>query len=277
MKKRFMILACLLSSFACTKEDVYDFKDVGRIQFYSSSVERVDDFAYSFVWLNQKRSSDTIYLPLSVLGGASNLKRYVNIVQVPEYDVEYKYDNKGYVIDSTIIEVPNQAVPGKHYVPFNQEDLQALLYVDAGCIRDSIPVVLLRDASLKQAGVRLRIRLNASDDFQLGEERFLTRTVIFSDKLEKPGTWDFMTDRSLGNYSIAKHQLMIDVVGERVDDAWIQKGNKDVSFFVFWRGKFIEALEKFNSNPENLASGKAPLREDPTNQNSPLVKFPTRI
>lgn len=273
----FIAFICLVIFSSCKEEGYYGFKDTGRIQFYSPNVDHVDDLVYSFVWLDKDVSIDTVYLPLSVLGGPVNVKRFVEITQIEEYNVEYVYDNKGYVIDSAIIETPNQAVPGKHYIPFDQVELKSLMCVDEGCIRDSIPIVLLRDESLKQMGVRLKIKLLASDDFQLGEENFLTKVIVFSDKLEQPKAWDFRTIRNLGNYSVAKHQLMIDIIGGRVDDAWIQKGNNDVSFFVFWRGKFIEGLEEFNRNPDNILSGKAPLREDPTNPNSPLVTFPTRI
>jgi hypothetical protein len=39
----------------------------------------------------------------------------------------------------------------------------------------------------------------------------------------------------------------------------------------------VEELNTFNNNPENIASGVAPLREDPNNPSSALVTFPTKV
>ena len=105
----------------------------------------------------------------------------------------------------------------------------------------------------------------------------MERTIIISDKLEMPSNWNYTTKAYLGNYSTPKHKLMLLVVGNKVDDMWVAQVNKSKSFAIYWRGKFIEALELFNNNPANITSGLAPMREDPSNPNSPLVTFPTGI
>lgn len=63
----------------------------------------------------------------------------------------------------------------------------------------------------------------------------------------------------------------------RVDDEWIAKGNADPTIFVYWRSKFVEELNAFNNDPENIESGIAPMREDPNNPSSALVTFPTKV
>ena len=275
MKKSIYLLGVLFAALtACSQDDDYPYQDVARVQFIGSSEEGPEDMIYSFYWLNDGSQRDTIYIPIRVLGGPADHARRVRISQITEYDIQYKTDNKGYVTDTIKTELPNKAVPGVHYVPFDDAEYESILNIKANEVKDEIPVILLRDKSLKQDKMRLRVKLETSDEFQLGETALLSRTIVFSDKLEQPKEWN---SRYLGNYSIPKHELMIKVVGNRVDDKWLEKGNKDKSFFVYWRGKFVDALEEFNNDPENLSSGKAPMRENPEDLNSAIVTFPNRI
>lgn len=282
--KRLVCIFCIWVSMAgCQEEKEYLFQDVARVQFVGQGDLVPEDLVYSFVWLGKDRWRDTVYLSLRVLGGPAEVDRCLKVSQIEEYDVTYERDNKGYIIDSVVVVKKNKAVPGIHYVAFDDPEVQNLMRVRANHVVDSLPVILLRDSSLTKEKMRLKIKLENSDDFQLGERGWLTKTVIFSDKLEKPDSWNYTTDRYLGKYSESKYELMILVVKDflgseyLVDDEWIERGNKDNAIFVFWRGKFIEKLNEFNENPENIASGKAPLRENSEDPNSDLIKFPTKI
>jgi hypothetical protein len=51
------------------------------------------------------------------------------------------------------------------------------------------------------------------------------------------------------------------VVGDKVDDAWVESCNSSKAFMLYWRTKFIEALEAYNTDPANITTGKAPLRK----------------
>lgn len=152
-------------------------------------------------------------------------------------------------------------------------------------MKDSLAIILKRDASLTTEKVRLRLRLEASDDLELGESKYLERTIVFSDMLELPSEWYRYSNAYyyLGNYSVPKHELMIRVLKKlqssdsRVDDEWLRKGNADPTIFVYWRSKFVEELNAFNNNPENIESGIAPLRENPNDLGSALVTFPTKV
>ena len=288
MKKIFYILIAsfCLGIMRCEEDEALLFQDVARVQFTSG----VEDYPYSFVWLDKSQENAVVKLPILVTGGPADVERTVKVTQVEEYDVTYEYDNKGYVIDSTVTPKPNPAVAGVHYVPFNEPDAQALLKVKAGVVKDSLAIILKRDASLETEKVRLRLRLEASDDLQLGESKYLERTIIFSDMLEQPSGWYYKNYYTysvaysyLGNYSVPKHELMIRVLQRlqssesRVDDQWIAKGNADPTIFVYWRSKFVEELNAFNNNPENIESGVAPMREDPNDLSSALVTFPTKV
>lgn len=283
MKKIFYILTAsfCLGMMGCQEDEALLFQDVARVQFTSG----VEDYPYSFVWLDRSQESAIVKLPILVTGGPVDIERTVKVTQVEEFDVTYEYDNKGYVIDSTVTPKPNPAVAGVHYVPFNDSEAQALLKVKAGVVKDSLAIILKRDASLTTEKVRLRLRLEASDDLELGESKYLERTIVFSDMLELPSEWYSYSNAYyyLGNYSVPKHELMIRVLKKlqssdsRVDDEWLRKGNADPTIFVYWRSKFVEELNAFNNNPENIESGIAPLRENPNDLGSALVSFPTKV
>lgn len=249
--------AILLGS--CSEDNGLVYTDWARLQFYADG--DITDLSYSFVWGSATRQRDTVYLPVRVLGGPADYDRTADLEQV---------------FDSAATE-DVQAKPSVHYVPFNDEGARKLLTVRAGRVIDSIGVIVLRDASLAKAAVRLRLRIKENNEFGVGETKKLERSIVISDLLEKPSTWDRTTDYYLGTYSTAKHQLMLKVVGGKVDDEWITKVNASTSLMVYWRGKFEEALENFNNDPANIASGLAPLREDASNPNSKLVTFPTKL
>lgn len=288
MKKIFYILitSFCLGIMGCQEDEALLFQDVARVQFTSG----VEDYPYSFVWLDKSQESAIIKLPILVTGGPANVERILKVTQVEEYNVTYEYDNKGYVVDSIVTPIENPAVSGVHYVPFDDAEAKALLKVQAGVVKDSLAIILKRDASLTTEKVRLRLRLEASDDLEVGESQYLERTIVFSDMLEQPSGWyyknwyTYSTAYSyLGNYSVPKHELMIRVLqrlqssDSRVDDEWIAKGNADPTIFVYWRSKFVEELNAFNNDPENIESGIAPMREDPNNPSSALVTFPTKV
>lgn len=283
MKKIFYILIAILSCnflTSCQEEEALLFSDSARVQFTST-----DDYPYSFVWSDKSVTEAVVKLPIKVIGGPGDAPRKLRISQITEYDVTYEYDNKGYLVDSTVTPKTNPAESGVHYVPFNDAQAQELLVVEPGNVTDSVSIIVKRDASLASKKVRLRVQLEVSDDFLQGESKYLARTIILSDMLEKPDSWYNYSNAYyyLGTYSVAKHELMIKVLKElqssdsRVDDEWISKGNSDATVFVYWRAKFVEALEEFNNDPANIASGAAPLREDPSDPTSAVVTFPTKV
>ena len=127
MKKIFYILTAsfCLGMMGCQEDEALLFQDVARVQFTSG----VEDYPYSFVWLDKSQESAIVKLPILITGGPVDVERTVKVTQVEEYDVTYEYDNKGYVVDSTVTPKPNPAVAGVHYVPFDDSEAQRLLKV----------------------------------------------------------------------------------------------------------------------------------------------------
>lgn len=276
MKRIYILtISIFFTVFGCSEEKGLLFDDTDRLQFVTVGDKAPEDLIYSFVWHDETVKRDTVYIPLRVIGRVASKDRYVRVSQVTEYRVEYKRDNKGYIVDSIVHELKNKAEPGVHYVPFDAPEVKRLMKIRADKVEDELPVILLRDKSLKDTSMRLRIQLGVSEDFQLGEQQIIARTLVISDRFEKPAAWN-QVRYYLGSYSIAKYMLMLKVVEEKIDDEWLVKMGKDIPTLVYWRGKFKKALDDFNNDPENIKSGKAPLREDPDKPGSALVDFPNQ-
>ena len=263
---------------SCHEDDPLLFNDKARDQLRPDASGTFGDYSYSFIWSPASTTRDVVYLPIRVMGGPADTDRHVMIEQVNEYDITYTKDHWGYVTDSVVTERSDKAIAGKHCVPFDSPEYGQLLTIPAGEVLTQIGIILIRDASLSSEKVRLRIRLKPTDDFELGESKYLERTITFSDMLEQPSNWAQRYMNSyFGTYSKTKHQLMMKVVNGKVDEDWVDQAYNSVSFRYYWRMKFIEALQAFNNDPSNIASGLAPMRENADDPNSALVTFPTSL
>lgn len=274
MKKYSCIIIILLAVAAgCKKADYMLYQDVARAQWADA-----DAVSYTFVYEAQAVVRDTVYVRLNTIGGITGQDRKVKLEQVAEYDITYVRDpltNK--IVDSTVKEKPFKAVPGKHYVPLDDPSMQSLLVVRANRAFDSLPIILLRDTSLKTNSYRLRLKVIANDAFAIGEAKAIEKTLVFSDKLERFASWATDTYSSAafgtwGKYSTAKHQFMIDVLKVRIDEEW-WKAIQLAQAGQHYKALVKDALFAFNTDPANISAGKAPMREtsDPA---SPLVTLP---
>ena len=254
----------------CQKAEYLLFNDTARVQM-NEEKEILTDFYYTDASIVR----DTVYLTVNTIGDPENRVRRVALEQISEYDVEYKYDAKGNLIDSVVTEKPNKAVPGVHYVSMDDPEMLPLLVVQPNAVTVEIPVILLRDASLKKDEYRLCLQLVPTSDFLLGERGKLSGTIVFSDKLSKPGFWNTSVDRYyFGLYSTRKHEFMYEVMQTEINEAWWKKLRADYAELTYTRNKLKEALSVYNADPANKANGLAPMREEQNNPNSPLVTFP---
>jgi hypothetical protein len=273
--KKYSCIICILLAIAagCKKADYLVYNDVARIQMADTGVS-----SYTFVYEAPVVVRDTVYIRLNTIGGITGQDRKVTLEQVTEYDITYVRDpvtNK--VTDSTVKEKPFKAIAGKHYIPFDDPSMQALLVIKANKAFDSLPIILLRDTSLKSNSYRLRLKVVANNEFATGETKAIAKTLLFSDRLERFESWKVDAGTapaftSFGKYSVNKHQFMIDVLKVKIDEEWY-KAIAAAQAQQHYKNMLRDALAAFNANPVNIAAGKAPLREtsDPT---SPLVSFP---
>ncbi|MET0636909.1 MAG: DUF4843 domain-containing protein [Chitinophagaceae bacterium] len=274
MKKYSCIIVILLAVAAgCKKADYLLYNDMARIQIADTSV-----LNSTFVYDAPEVSRDTIYIRLNTIGGITDQNRTVVLEQIPEFDITYVRDPiTNTITDSIVKEKSFRAVPGVHYVALNDPSMLSLLVIHANKASDSLPIILLRDTSLKTNAYRLRLKVVAGKDFAIGERKMIEKTIQFSDRLERFESWkaDNGTSpafSSFGKYSVNKHQFMIDILKTKIDEDWY-KAIALAQAQQHYKNMLRDALAEFNANPVNINSGKAPLHEtaDPT---SPLVTFP---
>jgi len=253
---RLIYFALFLAAVAtgCSKADELLYTDIARVQLADTSA-----MSSTFVYEPGSVTRDTVYIQVNTIGNIVNADRPVKLVQVTETGVA------------------NPAVAGVHFVPFDDPSLKELMVVKVNAVTAMLPVVLLRDASLKENTYRLRLELAGNDAFGLGETKSRSKAIIFSDRLERFYSWRvdgtqasaFIT---FGKYSTRKHQFMIDYLGEKIDEGWYQAVLL-AGATQHYKNLLKQALANFNANPANVANGTSPMRET-TSPGSPLVVFP---
>jgi hypothetical protein len=258
---------------SCKKADYLLYSDIARVQLSDTAT-----LSSTFVYEPATKTRDTVYIQVNAIGGVTDYDREIKLVQVPEYNYTYVRDPvRNQVTDTIKTEKPYKAASGVQYVAMDDPSLKSMMVIKAHKVSALIPVVLLRDASLKSNSYRLRLEVVANSNFGLGELNSRARTIIFSDHLERFYSWrvDNTTAPAyltFGKYSTGKHQFMGDVLKVHIDEQWYQ-AIVSMQAQTHYKNLLKDALNTFNNNPANIASGIAPLRET-SNPTSPLVTFP---
>lgn len=245
-------IACfVLASTACTKDKYAGYQGESLIQFGPDSTQMNNNAnllqdtvkVYTFVYQPSEVVQDTVYFDIYAIGGISQQDRY-------------------FMLEQENIPGANNAVPGTHYVPFNSSQLKEYYKIAAGRMHAKIPVVILRDASLKSGTVQLKFRISEGGSFKLGMESNLWRRLEFGDNIIMPTLW---ATNNYGKYSRVKHEFMIQYTGEKWDDDFISEVAKEAALLAFWKGRLKTLLINYNqANPNN------PLRDE----DGELVIFP---
>lgn len=248
MKRILYILTGLMVlTVSCQKDKYYLFNDVGRIQFgpnpnllYRSGAQLMDTVKnYTFYYDGDNVKEDTVYFDVYTVGGITSHDRKFKLEQVQ--------------VDGVM-----NATADKHYVGFSNQNAMKNFVIKADSVHCAVPIVLLRDPSLKDTNVVLKFQVVENEDFKLGEVANLWREVGITDRLSQPNTWDANFSRYyFGEYSVVKHRFMIDSTGQKWDDSFIVEIRSDYSLLQYWIGVCKTALIKYN----NQHPGQ-PLRDE---------------
>ena len=252
--KYIFIATVLLLLYSC-KEEYYLYNDIKRIQFgpditriYTPSYNLADTTkSYTFFYENTAKQQDTLFFDIYAIGGVSNTDRAFKLEQVAVPGAE-------------------NAVSGKHFKAFNDASLVSKYVIKAGAVHAKVPVVMLRDASLKTTTVTLKFQIAENENFSTGEPTNLWRKAIFTDRLSQPSKWDdWLTRYYLGKYSVVKHSFFIEKSGQKWDNDFITLIMGNMAELNYWKGLVKSALITYNAqNPGN------PL----TDENGEIVVMP---
>lgn len=244
MKNLLYIIVVSLSFvvFSCEEADrlMYDYPNdrVGIV--FKSSTDSV--LRKTFVYDPETCLRDTVFVELKTIGFLYDYDREVKFKQV-------------------MVDGKNNAEAGVHYVPFDSPELKEKMHIPAGKNIAAIPVILLRDNSLKEQEVFIQVTLVENEYFQLGFPKNITQNIIFSDKLSKPLKWDF-GKYTIGDYGTVKHRFLIDKTGFLWDDATFQLlFRDDAPYGNFIYNKMKDELMKENERLKIEDPSHYPLSE----------------
>lgn len=173
-------------SISCQKDKLMFFDEKPKIYIYKTGLEWLDSYrikdsmTYSFAIRPDSISTDTVLVPLRIMGDVVNYDRKVNY------------------------EVMGTSLADKE----SYELLPAI--IKANKFDGNIPVLIKRTAALKNKEGRLWLKIIASEDFEPGINDQLTYLIKINDFLSRPATWD---DYYLGKYSNTKYDLIIKTTG----------------------------------------------------------------
>jgi len=245
--KYILIVIAVIAITSCKKDQYYLFNDTARIQFgpdatriYTASYNLADTLKpFTFYYELPSVTEDTVFFDIYAIGGVSKTDRSFTLKQE---------------------QVPNvsNAVAGTHYVAFTDARVSKFYTIKAGTVHTSVPVIVLRDPSLKTNTVVLKLDVVSDGNFQLGEKSNLWRKVQLTDRLSQPASWNSsFSQYYFGKYSTVKHAFMIQATGQKWDETFISVTSADYALLQYYIGVVKTALIDYNkNNPGN------PLRDE---------------
>lgn len=258
MKKIFniFVLGLLLVTTSCEKSLEVFSDTTCRLNFYYREAEIMSNFqpnmaqgSFSFIYSGNIQQ-DTVWVEVECMGLLADYDRPITIEQV----------------DTTAV----MAVAGKHYVAFDDPSLVKYYVMPAGKARTKLPIVVLRDASLKHESVVLKYHIKPNDFFTKGYDVFQTRSLSITDRLAQPAYWTkgypmyggyYSLYNFIGYYGVVKHQFMIDITGKPWDDAFIEEFiTGDTNYLNYILNKLVSELDKYNTKRQE--QGLDVLREE---------------
>ncbi len=234
------ILLSIFSLTACKKSKELLYTDMARIQFgpTPSKIPNVSEVTadtaktQTFVYLPSFILTDTVFFDIYTMGHLSDIDRPFKMKQVQ-------------------VKNAKNAIADKHYKAFDNPEVSVQYVIKAGTVHTRVPIVLMRDISLREEAYVLRFEVEENDHFKLGQADLLWRKVIFSDLMIRPSIWNEMySNLYFGTYSEVKHQFMVDVTEQRWDQEFIAKILVDTEQLHYWLSMLKSALIEENRGKE---------------------------
>lgn len=252
MKRLMTIWWCMgilvLAMSACNKDqyEIYDapeerlnFLFYTENEYYETVVAYAEDvtdemrtYAFSFVFSGMEAERDTVWFSATTMGNLSGEYRPYALRQIQREGVL-------------------NAVPGVHYVAFDDPSVQDLYRVAPDSNTVQVPVIVLRDESLQDTTYVLHFGFADNGVFMPGYAGLDTRILEITDRLAMPENWvSSDLDKYVGAYDELKHQLMIEWTGEAWDADYIAElmsANSDRAYVDYLAAWFAQKLEEENA------------------------------
>ena len=250
MKRKYLIyfIGMLITCIACEKE-LPSFKtEQDHLNFPIDPVTKIVlPVRKTFVYDSASVRRDTVYATVNAMGFVRDYPRSFRVEQI-----SYKEDSIW------------NAIPGTHYVALDDPEVVKEMIIPAGEVSGKIPIIALRDASLRDTSVLLRLKIVANDVFLPGDPDRLELSVEIGDQLMQPSNW-----MVFGAYGKVKHRFLVEHFPPmRFDEETFDDFRNDLQYGRFINSKAKNLLAQENAQRE--AEGKGPLCEADGTE----VKFP---
>lgn len=193
----------------------------------------------SFIYDGEGVTRDTVYMNVRCIGFQASYDRPIAIIH-----------------SDSLAEGEVKAEAGVHFVPFDDEEVADLYVLKANTSNALLPIIILRDESLKEQLITLNIELVVNEYFDLGILTDLVQTVEISEMLAMPSNWSSI----FGTYGVVKHQWLTDNTGEKWDEDFFTYILSDINLRKYWDAYVNALLATYNA--ELAAAGLDPLAEE---------------
>ena len=245
MKKNIFYLWMLFLAWGmtgCEQQNVERYENDPRLYFFRGmDYDRVpvfsqgDSITQSFFLLPEDQQRDTVYVALETMGMFSDHARPFRLVQ-------------------TNVGEPDAAIAGKHYVAFDSEEMQPQMKIPAGCVRYYLPLIVMRDPSVAEAKVRLKIAVEENDYFKIGIDARAKLMVTITAAAERPKNWSSSWSYIFGDWGAKKMWFLVNYVGVRD----FNQVPEDYGYRKYLTAFAIQKLRDYNADEANP---DRPLRE----------------
>jgi hypothetical protein len=243
---------------SCREEQLLDYKNDPGLFFFRAS--------YSGADVQRDSVSFTFYAKQIQTGG-----QYVQYIDIRTVGFPENRDRKFKLVQSNTGDA-NAAVPGVHYIAFDDPFMEQYLVIPANATEYKVPVFFKNDASLSEKKVRLKIEIGKNENFGVGIQAQSTFVVNFSDVVDRPQTW--VDDKPtmnwfpwFGYWSAVKMKFISMNLGFYDFD---EEYNKTLDFSNikdYYARKVYRLLREYNEkNPDN------PMKDE----NGNLIQFPEK-
>ncbi|MFI1772440.1 DUF4843 domain-containing protein [Thalassobellus citreus] len=238
MKYRFLILIILFATLSCSEDYPETYQGDAYLGFAIGPEDYriyVQQYFNNFYYYDDSTvARDTVYVAMNAVGA------------IPNKDIAVKiktFDSETRSYPERIDQTTENAVSGVHYVPFESDEMTNLLKFHANKMQDTIPIILLNDASLKETTYRLTFQLDNLEN-ALVTDNDENRVVIYiSNRVSKPSNWN---DWEFGIYSDVKIDFMIRHSDLKWNEEDMEMVLNDAFLLSYYKYKFKEDLIKEN-------------------------------
>lgn len=222
------LLGLLQGMSSCDQHDAELYENDPRVYFYRGSYEggntlQQDSIKHSFFLLPMGQDRDTVWVDVRTMGmPVEDKARPVKIVQT----------NAGQ---------PDGAVVGTHYVAFDDPAIAEMMAVQPGQVQVMIPVILLRDPSLKTRKVRIEMEVAGNEYFNPGIDKARKFMIQTTTMAEMPASWSSSWTYYFGKWGTQKMWFVVNYLGFSEFDQVPDAGYRD-----YLKLKARQELMKYN-------------------------------